>query len=133
MADQKAVQDVPPPVVVREFTAQRQAPEPTYPLTQIEFDILLQGEQASAEENLRAAAWGMVTTVAVGLVGVLSTVSLRQIADNGTASILLFWGLVVLGLLALIVIVLTTQRLKKIRRDPVYRDLAEKVRKVLVK
>ena len=49
-----------------------QAPEPTYPLTDIEFEILIQGEQAPAEENLSAAAWGILATVTASVAGLLS-------------------------------------------------------------
>jgi len=132
VADEKAVADHPAAMVVREFTAQRHAPEPTYPLNEMEFEILLRGEQAPAEETFRAAAWGILATVAAGIVGVLSSVSFTQIANNGTVSILLFWGLVALGLVASMVIGMTTLRLKKIRRDPVYRVLMEKIRAVLI-
>jgi hypothetical protein len=132
VADEKAVADHPAAVVVREFTAQRHAPEPTYPLTEMEFEILLRGEQAPAEESLRAAAWGILATVAAGVVGVLCTVSLNQIASNGTASTLLFWGLVAFGLLATAMIGMTTIRLRKITRDPVCRFLTEKIKGVFL-
>lgn len=95
----------------------------------MEFAVLTRGEQAPVEENFRAIALGALVTVGAGVFGLLCTVSLDQIAKNGTLSIILFWGLVAIGGLALVVVILTSSRLKRIKRDAVYSTLKEQITK----
>jgi hypothetical protein len=97
-------------------------------LSEPEFDILLRGEQASGEQDLRAAACGVLATAIAGLIGIHLTVTMKQITDRGTTVIMLYYGLWSVFVASIVVIALTTIRLRMIKHDPIYQKLIDKIR-----
>jgi hypothetical protein len=128
----KTVPNVSAPIVIRTVTVTPTSePELAYALNDLEFNVLLRGEQASGDQDLRAAACGVFATAFAGLIGIYFTVPMADIIKRGTTAIMLFYGLCALLLVSLVIIILTTIRLRVIRRDPVYRDLTAKIRRTL--
>jgi hypothetical protein len=121
------------PDVTAPFTTRRQVfepdtePERSYDLNKLEFDILRRGEQASWDQDFRVAAYGVFATAFAGAAALHVTVTLADIVKKGTTAIMLDLLLWVLLSVSLVIIVLTTIRLRMIKGDPVYQELIAKI------
>lgn len=112
-------------LTVREITAEPLPPAPSYPLTQQDYNILLQGESVPAEDGLRWACVGVFVTVTVTIVGLLLTVNFADIARRGAGALGAFFGLIAIGVIALALAILAHMRVRRMRSPAgrVYADL----------
>jgi hypothetical protein len=126
----KTVPEVSAPIV-RTQTVATIGTEQGYPLSDLEFSILVRGEQASGDQGLSAAAWGVFATAVATLIAIYLTFTTDDIVRKGTTAIMLFYALVGIAVTSLAAIVLASLRLRMIRRDPVYHNLIAKIRRIL--
>ena len=127
--EKKPVPDFSSPVVVGTKTVQPVAkPELLHPLSELEFNVLLEGERRPSDDNLRAVFVGVFASVALGLVAIYFTpVTWADIVKRGPTAIMLYWGVWAALGFSLVIIALTTMRIRSIKGNPLYQSVIKNI------
>ena len=121
-----------PPFTVREVQARLEPPEPSYPLTWFESQVLFRGGETPPEENLRALAVGSAVTALAAILGVLCTVTFSEIVNRGVLALAMFFLLITVFAVTLVLALALTASIRRAKHDSVYAALKSRIERILL-